>query len=89
MASVYLGLGSNLGDRKRNLAQALKLISQQAEIIGLSSVYETEPVGYIRQPLFLNAACCISTEQSPEQLLILFKEIETRMGRMFPISVFP
>ena len=81
MSTVYIGLGSNLGDRRQNLSQALNLISQHVEIIKLSSVYETEPVGYTRQPLFLNTVCCASTEQSPEQLLILFKEIEAMMGR--------
>jgi len=82
MSTVYLGLGSNLGDRRQNLVQALNLISQHVEIIKLSSIYETEPVGYTQQPLFLNAVCCISTKQSPEQLLILFKKIENRMGRV-------
>jgi 2-amino-4-hydroxy-6-hydroxymethyldihydropteridine diphosphokinase len=82
MPTIYLGLGSNLGDRKQNLAQALNLISQHVDVIRLSSVYETEPVGYTQQPLFLNAACCASTEQNPEQLLIIFKEIETSMGRV-------
>jgi 2-amino-4-hydroxy-6-hydroxymethyldihydropteridine diphosphokinase len=82
MSTVYLGLGSNLGDRRQNLARALDLISQHVEIVKLSSVYETEPVGYTRQPLFLNAVCCISTKESPEKLLTLFKEIETDMGRV-------
>jgi len=80
--TAYLGLGSNLGDRKQNLAQALELMSQRVVMERLSSIYETEPVGYQQQPLFLNAVCCIFTELSPEQLLGLAKEIEAKLGRI-------
>jgi len=79
---VYLGLGSNQGDRKQNLAQALELVSQQVAVEQLSSIYETEPVGYKQQPLFLNAVCRISTKLSPEQLLGLAKDIEAKLGRI-------
>lgn len=82
MTIAYLGLGSNLGDRKQNLAQALELVSQQVAVEQLSSIYETEPVGYKQQPLFLNAVCRISTKLSPEQLLGLAKEIEAKLGRI-------
>lgn len=81
MATVYLGLGSNLGDRKQNLSQALKLLSKQVVVEQVSSVYETEPVGYKSQPLFLNAVCRISTELNPKQLLRLAKKIEAKLGR--------
>jgi GTP cyclohydrolase-4 len=86
MATVYLGLGSNLGDRRQNLAQALELISQQAETEQISSVYETEPVDFKDQPLFLNVACHIATELTPRQLLNLGKKIEVALGR---ITSFP
>jgi len=91
MTTAYLGLGSNLGDRGQNLAQAVELLSQQVAVEQLSSVYETEPVGYDEQPLFLNAACRISTELSPEELLGLAKEIETKLGRVpsFPNAPRP
>ncbi len=82
MATAYLSLGSNLGDRKQNLARALDLISVQAVVEKLSSIYETEPVGYKDQPLFLNAVCRISTELSPEKLLRLAKKIEAELGRV-------
>ena len=82
MTIAYLGLGSNLGDRKQNLAQALELVSQQVAVEQLSSIYETEPVGYKQQPLFLNAVCRISTKLSPEQLLGLAKGIEAKLGRV-------
>lgn len=82
MTIAYLGLGSNLGDRKQNLAQALELVSQQVAVEQLSSIYETEPVGYKQQPLFLNAVCRIFTKLSPEQLLGLAKGIEAKLGRI-------
>ena len=65
-----------------NLTRALELMSQQVTVERLSSVYETEPVGYDEQPLFLNAACRISTKLRPEQLLDLAKEVETKLGRV-------
>ncbi len=82
MVTVYLGLGSNLGNRKQKLAQALEMLSQQAEIEQVSSVYETEPVGFIEQPLFLNAVCRISTSLSPTKLLAFAKKIESTLGRV-------
>jgi len=81
VATVYLGLGSNLGDRKHNLAQALELLSKHVVIELISSVYETEPAGYREQPLFLNAVCRISTGLNPEKLLRLAKKIEAKLGR--------
>jgi GTP cyclohydrolase-4 len=81
VAIAYLGLGSNLGDRKYNLARALELLMNHLVVEQVSSVYETEPVGYKEQPLFLNVVCRISTELSPDKLLRLAKKIETELGR--------
>ena len=81
MVTVYIGLGSNLGDRKQNLVQALELLSKHMVVEQVSSIYETEPVGYEEQPLFLNAVCRISTELNPKRLLQLAKEIEIKLGR--------
>jgi 2-amino-4-hydroxy-6-hydroxymethyldihydropteridine diphosphokinase len=81
MATAYVGLGSNLGGRKQNLVQALELLSKQVVVEQVSSVYETEPVGYREQPLFLNAVCRISTELKPGRLLLLAKKIEAKLGR--------
>ena len=88
MATAYLGLGSNLGDRKQNLIQALELLAKHVVVEQVSSVYETEPVGYEQQPLFLNAVCRVSTELKPGQLLRLAKKIEAKLGRKpgFPNS---
>ena len=82
MAIAYLSLGSNLGEREANLRQALALLSPKVTINDVSSIYETEPVGYKEQPLFLNMVCRITTKLSPEELLCLAKDIETKMGRL-------
>jgi GTP cyclohydrolase-4 len=86
LAIAYLCLGSNLGEREANLCQALTLLSLKANLEEVSSIYETEPIGYKEQPLFLNLVCRITTNLPPEEFLHLAKEIETRMGR---VSSFP
>ena len=82
MSTAYLCLGSNLREREENLRQALTLLSQKVNLDEVSSVYETEPVGYKEQPLFLNLVCRITTNLPPGKLLHLAKSIETRMGRV-------
>jgi GTP cyclohydrolase-4 len=82
LATAYLCLGSNLGEREANLRQALTLLSPKVTLDEVSSIYETEPVGYKEQPLFLNLVCRIITNLPPEELLYLAKDIETRMGRV-------
>ena len=78
---VYLALGSNLGDRRGNLAAALQRLREKVELHTISSVYETEPVGYLDQPRFLNMVCCGKTELPAQQLLKEVKSIETIIGR--------
>jgi len=82
LATAYLSLGSNLGEREENLCQALTLLSLKVNLDEVSSIYETEPIGYKNQPLFLNLVCRITTNLPPEELLHFAKEIETRMGRV-------
>jgi len=82
LAIAYLCLGSNLGKRKENLRQALISLSPKVNLEDVSSIYETEPVGYREQPLFLNMVCRISTDLPPEELLHLAKDIEAKMGRV-------
>lgn len=82
MAIAYLCLGSNLGERESNLRRALALLSLKVTLNDVSSIYETEPVGYKEQPLFLNLVCRITTNLLPEELLHLAKDIETKMGRV-------
>lgn len=81
MAIVYIGIGSNLSDRHQNLLRALELLSEKVTLGKVSSIYETEPVGYDKQPLFLNLVCKVETELSPQLLLKQLKEIERGMGR--------
>lgn len=82
MPTAYLCLGSNLGDREKNLIRALSLLSTEVNLDKASSVYETEPVGYKEQPLFLNLACQVTTNLNPWELLHLAKAIENKMGRI-------
>ena len=81
MTTVYLGLGSNLGDREKNLSWALALLSRQTKLARISSIYETAPLGYTQQPLFLNLACQVTTQDKPLKLLEKIKAIEWNMGR--------
>ena len=83
MVTVYLGLGSNLGNRQDNLDKALGSLSQRLRVEKISSVYETEPVGNINQPRFLNLVCQAYTKLSPTELLTLAKSIESKLGRIF------
>ena len=80
--TVYLGLGSNLGDREDNLRRAVSLLHQQVSLAALSSVYETEPWGYTSQPAFLNLACAVETRLSPQELLELAQGVERELGRV-------
>ncbi len=83
MSVVYLGLGSNLGDRVANLEAAVLLLNQPPEssIRRVSSIYETEPVGVVDQPWFLNAVAELETALEPPALLRWVKELEREIGR--------
>src|SRR5688572_12454146 len=75
--AIYLGIGSNLGDRLANVTAALTNFS----ILQQSSIYETEPVDFREQPWFFNAVINIETPLSPEKLLEFCQDIENRLGR--------
>ena len=79
----YLGLGANIGNRQANLRQALRAIKAAGlELISLSSLYETKPVGEVSQQRdFINACVKIQTDLDPDQLLELCKKIEKQLGR--------
>jgi len=82
MPVVYLGLGSNLGDRESNLREAIRRLDEAgARVLALSPLYETAPVGYLDQPDFLNAVCRAETDLPPRDLLRVVKDIEAAMGR--------
>ena len=80
---VYLGLGSNLGRREKFLKEALGRLkaSEDIELIKISPVYETEPVGFTDQENFLNIAVEIRTALSPEELMNHLEEIERSVGK--------
>ncbi len=86
---VYLGLGSNMGDRQDNLDKALGFLSQRLRVEKVSSVYDTEPVGNINQPHFLNLVCQVYTRLAPTELLTLAKGIESKLGRALSQSNAP
>lgn len=79
--SCYIALGSNLGDRDANLAQARSLLKEKVRIVKESSIYETEPWGVTDQPAFLNQVIEGRTSLEPKRLLIFLKQIEEEMGR--------
>jgi len=79
--TVYLGLGSYMGNRQGNLDKALDLLSQRLRAGQVSSVYDTEPVGNINQPRFLNLVCQVYTRLAPLELLALAKGVELKLGR--------
>jgi len=81
VTAVYLGLGSNMGDRRASLDRAIEMLSQRLDVAEVSPVYDTEPVGNVDQPRFLNLVCKVRTRLAPMGLLTLVKGIESRMGR--------
>jgi 2-amino-4-hydroxy-6-hydroxymethyldihydropteridine diphosphokinase len=79
--TVYLSLGSNLGDRAKNLRDAIAALEGKGvHVIRVSSFYETEPVDYLNQPWFLNCVLQAETELPALDLLHALREIETQMG---------
>ena len=80
--TVYLGLGSNMGDRQDNLDRALDLLSQRLRMGKISSIYDTEALGDTDQPRFLNLVCQAHTRLEPAGLLALVKGIERKLGRV-------
>lgn len=84
MKRAYVGTGSNLGKRQKTIAQALELIAAEngLEVVAVSSLRETEPVGYEDQPPFINGVIGLETELSPRKLLERLLEIERRLGRV-------
>ena len=79
---VYLGLGSNLGDRRWNIAEAVHFISERVGmVLRQSSLIETEPWGFESQNKFLNAVVLCETTKSPHEVLQLTQQIERDMGR--------
>lgn len=83
MAIAYIALGSNLGDKEKNLRRALLLLTQQGvEVVRVSSFISTEPYGVTDQPQFLNAVACVRTSLAPLALLDVLLATEVAMGRV-------
>lgn len=80
---VYVGLGSNLGDRAATMRAALDALAEAPGVthVTASTFLETEPVGYLDQPSFLNAAAAVETDLGPRELLDLLLRIERDLGR--------
>jgi 2-amino-4-hydroxy-6-hydroxymethyldihydropteridine diphosphokinase len=83
MNKAYIVLGTNMGDRELNLKDALSELSAMPEIdiVSVSSIYETDPVGYLDQGKFLNMVICINTSFSAQSLLAACMEVEQILGR--------
>ena len=83
MARAYVGLGSNLGDREATIRAALAELdaAEGVEVIAVSALVDTEPVGYTDQPRFLNGAAALESRLPPRELLDLLLAVEARFGR--------
>lgn len=83
MQRAYVGLGSNLGDREQTLRAAIGALAAHPalEVVAVSSLIDTEPVGYTAQPRFLNGVAALETGLSARELLELLLEVERRFGR--------
>ncbi|QNI36882.1 2-amino-4-hydroxy-6-hydroxymethyldihydropteridine diphosphokinase [Edaphobacter albus] len=93
MGAAAIALGSNLssgfGDREGNLREAFQRLAALGQVRAVSGFYDTEPVGYLDQPRFLNAAAILETELTPVELIRALLEIERSMGRERVIAKGP
>ena len=80
-ATAYLSLGSNLGERRHNLSEAIRRLDSIGRVLAVSSFYETEPVELTDQPSFLNCVVALEAEIEPEQLMRALLHLEQEMGR--------
>jgi len=80
---AYVGLGANLGDREATLRRALELLGARpgVDVVAVSSFRETDPVGYLDQPPFVNAAAALETQLTPRELLNALLAVERELGR--------
>jgi 2-amino-4-hydroxy-6-hydroxymethyldihydropteridine diphosphokinase len=82
MARAYIGIGANLGDREATMRRALeRLAGAGVDVVDVSTFRETDPVGYVDQPRFLNAAAALETELSARELLDRLLAVERKLGR--------
>lgn len=88
---VYISLGTNIGEREQHLVKAIQLLRKNSKIklTNISSIYETDPVGYTEQSRFLNMVVEIQTSYQPLELLTKTQEIEAKLGRVRDIRWGP
>lgn len=83
MSTVFIGFGSNMGDRERNIREALRMLEERgaARVVRVSSLVETAPVGVVDQPDFVNGVAQLETDLPPRELLAVALDVERQMGR--------
>ena len=83
MSRAYVGLGANLGDREATIRRALALLDAdpELEVVAVSALRETDPVGYVEQPRFLNGVAAVETELAPRELIARLLAVERALGR--------
>ncbi len=83
MTRAYVGLGANLGDSEATIRRAVELLAAdpEIEVVALSTLRETDPVGYVEQPRFLNGAVALDTALGPRRLLERLLAVERALGR--------
>jgi 2-amino-4-hydroxy-6-hydroxymethyldihydropteridine diphosphokinase len=90
MSTVFIGIGSNLGNREQNCTSAIKLLIENGlKVTKMSRKFETEPWGVENQPRFINMAVKAETVLEPLKLLAMLKDIESRLGRKSDIRWGP
>ena len=84
MTRAYVGLGANLGPREQTLGRAVELIGQApgVDVVAVSELRETDPVGVVDQPRFLNGAAALETTLTARELLDLLLDVERELGRV-------
>jgi 2-amino-4-hydroxy-6-hydroxymethyldihydropteridine diphosphokinase len=80
---AFIGVGANLGDRAETIASALELLGEQdgIDVVAVSTLRDTDPVGFLEQPRFLNGAVAVETELAPRELLERLLAVELALGR--------
>src|SRR3989338_8099661 len=89
MDNIFIALGSNLGNKKENIINAIKILKAKSRILKVSPLYKTEPVYYTNQDWFLNCVVEISADLTPKQLLYFLKSIEKKLGRKKSVKYGP
>lgn len=89
MADVFIGLGANIGDPETRLRRAVERLGEALEVVAVSSLYRTEPVGVRDQPSFMNAAIWVRTDMDPSAVHVLLQRLEDEGGRVRDVPMGP